>query len=208
MQLGYSQSSNDTPLYRSIGVDINFINVFLPLDNPIGTRGNYLFHFIKYKENDKFFKQGLNLDLLGAFEDSESEIDRDDLRIDLDYKISWGKKRNFFKNKGYVLFGPEVAVGYFLNKVSILDPNDFAGDDLLENTDQRFSTSFGPFVGIGYNLTRRISLYTEAGASLRFSYGIDTFKSDMRPERDFEDTRFTVQTRYILPSSLILFYHF
>jgi len=208
MQIGYSQNSNDKPLYRSIGIDINFINNFLPLDNPIGSRGNYLFHYVKYKENNKFFKHGLDLDLFGGFQEDESEVDRDDFRIDLDYKISRGKRSSFFKKKGYVLFGPELSVGYFLNQVSISDPSDPSGNNFNNNTDQRFSGSLGPFVGIGYHITKRISLYTEAGASLRFSYELDTFNSDSMPSNDFKDRRFIVSTRYILPSSLVLFFHF
>ncbi len=208
MQFGYSQNSNNRPLNRAIGIDLTFINNFLPLDNPIGFRGPYLFHYIKYKENNKFFKQALDFNLIGAFENNESEVDRDDFRIDIEYKISRGKRKTFFKEKLSVLLGPEMSFRYFLNKSNILDTNDPLGERKNERTDQRFSTSFGAFVGIGYNITNRISIYTEAGAALWFSYEIDTFNSSLNPTNDFKDKRFLILTSYVLPSSIILFYHF
>lgn len=202
MQVGYGQDSNNKTLNRAIGIDLTFINNFLPLDNPIGFRGPYLFHFIKYKENNKFFKHGLDLNLFGVFENNESEVDRDDLRIDIEYKFSRGKRKTFFKEKISVLFGPEMSFQYFLNKSTILGP------DENERTDQRFATSLGVFAGVGYNINKRISLYTEVSASLRFSYQVDTFKSNLTPFSGFKDKRLLITTLYALPSSIILFYHF
>jgi len=207
VQSAFSQAANDEELNRAIGIDINFINNFLPLDNPIGFKGDYLIHYIQFKENSKFYRHAFDLDLSGSFENNESEVDRDDINVDVNYKISRGKKRTFLE-KGYVLYGPEMSIGYFLNRVANLDPNDPDGMSFNTNTDQVFSIAAGPFVGIGYNITKRISLYTEASAALRLSYSIDNFVSDSTPLSDFKDTRFAVRTRYVLPRSIILFYHF
>lgn len=207
MQSAYSQSSKQDTFYRAIGIDATFINNFLPLDNQIGSRGNYLFHYFKFKKNNTFIKQALDIHLFGNFENNESDIDKDDTRIDLEYKIGKGKTKNMFK-KVNIFYGAELSVDYFLNKRSNVDPNDPLEESLNTNLDQTLSFLFGPMLGVGYQITKRISVYTEAGFYLKLGYGIDNFKSEMRPDDNFKDRKTSFNTVYILPSSFILFYHF
>jgi hypothetical protein len=207
LHCAYGQTSEQDTFYRSVGIDATFINNFLPLDNPIGSPGNYLFHYIKYNQNGKFTKQALDVFLTGTFQNNESEIDQKDLRLNVNYKIGKGKRKKVLKN-GYVLYGTELLVDYFLNNKSIIDPTDPEEESFNKNLDQRWAVSPGPVVGFGYNITRRISLYTEAGFYLSFAYAIDDFKSEFRPTTNFKDKTFSVNTRFSLPSSIILFYHF
>lgn len=205
----FSQVSKNDTLSRAVGIDANFINTFLPLDNPIGSRGKYLLHYIKYKPDGKITRHALNLDLTGTFEKNESDFDKNDAQFDLDYKISKGKVKNVFKNDaGYILFGGELSADYFYNKRSNIDPTDPSGESWNTSTDQIYAAGFGPFIGFGYQIFKRVSIYTEAGVSLRLSYGFDKFTSGLDSSDNFKDKKFTISTRYVLPSSIILFYHF
>jgi hypothetical protein len=201
------QASKQDTFYRSAGIDATFINNFLPLDNPIGSSGDYLFHYINYKENGKFIKQALDIFLTGTFENKESDFDQKDTRLNIGYKIGKGKRKNALKN-GYVLYGTELLVGYFLNHKSVIDTADPAEESFNKNLDQTWSVSAGPVVGFGYNITKRISLYTEAGFYLNVAYTIEDFKSEYSPNLDFKDKTVSFRTRFVLPHSIILFYHF
>lgn len=207
----YSQSlQEDTNFSRALGIDATFINNFLPLDNSIGGRGTYLLHYIKYKNNNKITRHALDVDLFGEFANFESQIVSrlDNSRVDIDYKISIGKQKQVLKNKGYILYGSEIAAGYFFNRRFVLDPNDPQEESFNTNIDQNIFVGYGPFVGFGYKIFKRISLYTETGVALRLSYGLDKFKSDFSPTTDFNDTNIAISAAYVLPRSIILFYHF
>lgn len=200
------QEKRDT-FYKSVGIDATFINNFLPFDNTIGSRGSYLVHYIKYKKNDKFTRHAFDIDVFGRFENNESEVDRDDARFNIDYKISKGKKKEVFK-KGYILYGTEGLFDYFLNQRSTLDGNDPDNESFNTNLDQSFEVMVGPFLGLEYKFSKRISVYTEAGFYFLFRYGIDSFKSDLNPELNFKDTTISVNDVFDLPGSIILFYSF
>ncbi|MEM8526976.1 MAG: hypothetical protein AAGG68_20220, partial [Bacteroidota bacterium] len=38
-------TDQDSTIQHEVGLDLNFINVFLPLDNNIGRRGGYQFYY-------------------------------------------------------------------------------------------------------------------------------------------------------------------
>ncbi len=205
--ISFSQSTHQDTFFRSAGVDATFVNNFLPFDNTIGSRGNYLFHFMKFKSDGKFIRHAFDIDVFGNFENNESDIDRDDARFNIDYKISKGKRKNVFK-RGYLLYGTELLLDYFLNQRSNLDSNDPNGDSFNTNLDQEISASVGPFLGLEYKISKRISIYTEAGVYLNFRYGIDSFKSDFDPSQNFKDTNIVIRDIFDLPGSIILFYSF
>lgn len=201
-------SQSDTLLYKkSVGIDATFINNFLPFDNTIGSRGNYLVHYIKYGSNDHFFRQAFDIDVFGSFENNESDIDRNDARFNIDYKISSGKRKKVFKN-GYILYGSEVLLGYFLNQRSNLDNNDSNQNSFNTNLDQTIEAMFGPFLGLEFKISKRVSIYTEAGFYVLFSYGTESFKSDFSPDRNFKNSTLSVKDVFDLPGSIILFYSF
>lgn len=202
-----SQSTNLDTFYRSAGIDATFINNFLPFDNTIGSRGKYLFHFIKYNQQGKFTRHAFDIDVSGNFENNESDIDRNDARFNIDYKISRGKRKNIFK-RGYLLYGTEVLIDYFLNQRSNLDSNDPEGNSFNTNLDQKISAAIGPFLGLEYKISKRVSIYTEAAIYLDFTYGIDSFESEFDSSLNFRDTNITVKDVFDLPGSIILFYSF
>ncbi|MFK7808565.1 MAG: hypothetical protein AB8F74_12240, partial [Saprospiraceae bacterium] len=191
----YSQSVKTDTFYRAAGIDATFINNFLPFDNTIGSRGKYLFHYIKFKKTGKFTRHAFDIDIFGRFENNESDIDRDDARFNIDYKISRGKKRRVFK-RGYIWYGTEAAVDYFLNQRAVIDPNDPDGESFNTNLDQTISASIGPFLGLEFKLSKRVSIYTEAGIFLNFVYGIDSFDSEFTPENNFRDTSISVRDQF------------
>ncbi len=204
---GYSQSVKQDTFYRSAGVDATFINSFLPFESNIGSRDKYIFHYIKYGKNDRFIRQAFDIDIFGNFEKNDSDVDRNDARFDVSYKISRGKRLNVFKN-GYILYGTEFHLDYFLNQRSVLDLNDPEEENFNTNLDQTVSIALGPFLGLEYKISKRLSLYTESGIYLNFAYSVDKFRSDFKPELDFQDSSISVQDIFNLPSSIILFYSF
>ncbi len=205
--IAFSQNTTQDTFYRSAGVDATFVNNFLPFDNTIGSRGKYLFHYIKYNKNDKFIRHAFDIDVFGNFENNESDIDRDDARFNIDYKISKGKRKKAFK-RGYILYGTELRLDYFLNQRSNVDSNDPNGESFNTNLDQNISASLGPFLGLEYKISKRVSIYTEAGIYLNFQYSIDSFKSDFDPSLNFKDTSISISDIFDLPGSIILFYSF
>lgn len=204
---GNSQTIIQDTFQRAAGIDATFINNFLPFDNTIGSRGNYLFHLIKKRDDQKFTRHAFDIDVFGDFENNETDVDRDNARFNIDYKISRGKKKNVFK-RGYILYGTELQLDYFFNQRAVLDLNDPDEESFNTNLDQTISASLGPFLGLEFKLSNRLSIYTEAGIYLRVSYGIDSFDSDFDPDSNFRDTNFSVHDRFSLPGSIILFYHF
>ncbi len=204
----FCQTDQENTYLRTVGMDANFINNFLPIDNSIGTRGTYLLHYIGYNEDGKFTKHAFDMSIGGTFESNDSDIDQDNFRFDIEYKIGRGKRKSAFNNKAYFLFGGELAVRYFTNKRSIVDPNDPTGLGLNKNLDRLFATSIGPVLGFGYNILKRFSIYTEAGLNFRVGYGIDNFESEFDPSLNFRDNVLSLTTGFLIPRSLIIFYHF
>jgi len=152
-------------------------------------------------------QHGTNIDVRGNFENNESGVDRDDTRFNIDYKISKGKRKNVFK-RGYILYGTELLLDYFLNQRSNLDSNDPTNESFNTNLDQSIAASVGPFLGLEFKISPRISIYTEAGIYLNVEYGIDSFKSEFEPSLNFRDTSIAVSDQFNLPGSIILLYSF
>src|SRR5690606_28080159 len=97
------------------------------------------------------------IDVFGNFEDNESDIDRDDAVFNIDYKYSKGKRKNVFK-RGYILYGADFILDYFLNKRTTKDSNDPSGESFNINTDQLISAAVGPFLGLEFKISPRVSI--------------------------------------------------
>ncbi len=207
-QTSYSQSEEKVDTFtRSFGIDANFINNFLPFDNTIGERGDYLFHYFIYKGENKFVRHAFDIDIIGTFQDNERELERDDARFNIDYKYSKGKRKELFK-KGYFHYGVDILLNYFLRKRSVVDPNDMSGVSFNNTTDSDIGVSVGPVFGLQYKFSPRISIYTEAGIYLSGTFGIDRFRSEFDPTLDFTDREIRVQDEFVLPGAIILLYSF
>ncbi len=202
-----AQEINKDTFQFAAGIDATFINNFLPFDNTIGRRGDFLLHVMKHRENDKFTRHAFDIDIFGTFENNQSDIDRDDARFNVDYKISRGKRKRVFKN-GYIRYGTELHLSYFLNQRNVLDSNDEEGISFNSNLDQSIEALLGPFLGLEFRISPRVSIYTEAGFYLSASYSVDSFRSEFTPELNFTDTTIRVQDVFDLPGSIILFYYF
>jgi len=202
---GYSQDNENPAFTRSIGLDLTFINNFLPFGNNIGNQDDHLFHFFKYKENNKFNRQAFDIGFSGNFANNERNTNVNDRRIDLQYKISKGKRKTIFKN-GYVLYGGELPLRYFYSQRAITDPSSTNPNDSTV-TDLFYLASIGPFLGFEYKFSKRFSVYTEGGAYLNFSYSIDEFESEINSSQNFRDTNFFISNTFNFPASIILLYY-
>ena len=202
-----AQTAKIDTFKKAIGIDATFINNFLPFDNTIGERGDYLLHYIKYKEGNRFTRQAFDIDIFGQFNDNETEADVNDARFNIDYKISSGKRKEVFKS-GYLHYGTELLLNYILDQRTNTDNNDTSGESKNRRLDQTIEALFGPFLGLQYKISPRISIYTEAGFYLMGSYTVDKFKSDFDPDSNFKNTSVDINEIFDLPGSIILFYHF
>lgn len=206
INLNASSTKQDT-FKKAIGIDANFVNNFLPFNNDIGARDNYLFHYMKELGNNKFIKHAFDIDVFGSFQDNELDVDRQDAQLDLAYKISKGRKKEVFKN-GNIRYGTEFLIGYLLRQTANTDGADPTGQSVNSSLNQNIEVGVGPFLGFQYEISSRISVYTEMGFHLFVSYDVDTFSSDFSPELNATDTEIRFLDSINLPSSIILFYHF
>jgi len=200
------QITGDT-LYSAIGIDANFINNFLPLDNSIGQSDNYLIHFIKYKNDNKFGRHALNLDVFSRLRRDENDPNVDDYAFLVNYKIGEGRTKTVFKN-GLLHYGFEFLFDYEYDK-RVNEVESEVGP-LTKNTnlDQNIGFGLGPFVGLQYKISSRFSIYTELGYTLSATYLINSFKSEEMPGDDFKDTIVSFRDTFRTPRSIIIFYHF
>ncbi len=206
-QSAHSQTTEMDTFRGAVGINSSFINNFLPLDNPIGSGGDFLFHYIKYTKKNTFFKHSFDFELAGSIEDNESQVDQNNAFVSIDYHIATGKTYSPFKNS-ILLYGREVGFDYNLNRRANVDPENPEGEDFNTNLDQDWGLSFGPMLGFGYTINKRLSIYTEARAYLRLSYTIEDFTSDSNPMSDFNDRIVSLRTSYFFPRTIVLFYHF
>jgi len=127
--------------------------------------------------------------------------------LGFNYKFSEGKTKDVFKN-AKLHYGGECLVDYFFNRRRTEDPQDPTFDSVNINTDHDIDLAVGPFVGLGYKISERFSIYTEGGFYIDFSYSIDKFSSDFTPTADFTDSVFSFREVFDFPDSIVLFYNF
>lgn len=206
--MGNAQESIPEKDFRkSIGVDAVFVNNFLPLERSIGFSNPYEFHYFKFKSEDKFVRHAADLNLFVRDSKSDNDEDVSDQLYNVEYKISFGKAREAFKN-AYILAGPEIVSEISFEKRVVEDLNAQAISSENMNSEWYFELGGGVFAGLEYRITERFSVYTELTYHIIPSYEIQKFKSESQPLFDFEDTTFQVLSRFRLPSSIILFYTF
>jgi hypothetical protein len=208
-----AQSENidsDSIFYgNSIGVSAQFINNFLPLDNPIGFGNPYPLHYIKHKCEHRFVKQSIDFNIFGSFENNDDENNVNTIRLFPEYKVAWGRKVPSFKNARFYI-GPELLLNPDLNIVKTDNLN--FENEVLTDIDQNIELGMfvGPMVGFEYRFSERFSIYTETGYYIGLSYNHRTLKRKEAEETEILDIERTIEVSTLLrfPSSLILFYHF
>jgi len=196
----FAQEFEQEPTYnKSIGIDASFINNFLPLENNIGIRGPHLFHYIKYKANNKFIRQALNFNIMGNFQQDNSGSNSKSTQFFTSYKISKGKSINVLKRVN-ALYGAEISLNYIF---SAFNSSNDTIDNFRKTLNQTYSTAVGPFIGFEY----RFSLYTEGGIYLDFIYKHITVKTH-NPLFGTKITSLNMKTDINFPTSITLFYSF
>ncbi len=206
--MAFAQEEKMTTDFRkAIGMDAVFINNFLPLEQSIGFTNPYEFHFLKYKSDKRFIRHAADLNLFVRKSDSRVNPDIGDQIISMEYKISFGRTREVF-NKGYLLWGPEIAPDISYVRRSVEDQDALSGSFENINTETTYELGGGIFVGFEYRFTKSFSVYTEATYHIVPSYSKFNFKSELSPELNFTEEVYQVVSRYRLPSSIILLYSF
>lgn len=207
--LGYTQSDNgiqqDT-IRKSFGISTSFINNFLPLDNNVGLNSRYPFHYIKHYPNNRFRKQAFSIGIIGNLENNTGEDDVSLILLSPDYKFAWGSKRSVFE-KGIVYYGPEVL---FFPELNFRNTRSEFFENEVKDWTAELRLFAGPMVGLEYQLTPRLSLYTEVGAYLGVGY---SYRQVSRVEEeefdiDFIERNIIFDDLIRFPISIIVFYNF
>jgi len=211
IQFTFAQES-DTPNHtRMVGISTAFVNNFLPFENPIGSLGQHPFHFIKHKKDNKYRKQAFDFFVNGNTSSRTDAFFENTIRAGIEYKTGIVKRKEIFKNrKGYLLYGPEFLIDYSFARNFTERESSGSTISSARGIINTLGLGIGPVLGLGYNITKRLSLYTEAGFYLRAKGTHDSVKNTFQTQEprteNFLATSFS--TAFIYPHSLILFYHF
>ncbi|MEL6717677.1 MAG: hypothetical protein AAFO82_14740 [Bacteroidota bacterium] len=198
----------DSTITHEVGLDLNFINVFLPLDNnSIGRRGSYQFYYRRYRPGKKVLRMGLDIDLGGTFNRKNTDVARNNNSIDIDYRVGWGKQKEVF-NKGMLFYGVDWLIEPFYSSTRVAESSKDAKDGNFKAT-YRLTTGIGPFIGLQYNFNSHLGIFTELNYYIRTSLTVEDIKFE---ENAFGDTATDKVITYAdairLPTSIALFYKF
>lgn len=186
-----------------LGVSAVFLNTFLPLDNAIGRSAPFLFSYRKYRPNKKIIRMGLNINLEGVFDNPEKEADRNTAELDIGYRVGWGRQRQIHKRM-FVFSGFDLLADFFFSNTTTGETAENLDDGTKRST-YEFGTGVGPFVGLQFNFTDRIGLFTEAAFYIKGAYEIENFRANQQDNQNFLDKQFSFQERFRLPGNLTLF---
>ncbi|MEM0993574.1 MAG: hypothetical protein AAGI49_11120 [Bacteroidota bacterium] len=198
----------DSTIIHEVGLDLNFVNVFLPLDNNvIGRRGGYQFYYRRYRLNKKILRMGLDIDLGGSFDRKNTDLARNNNRIDIDYRIGWGKQKDVFK-KAMIFYGVDWLIEPFYSSTRVSESFKDAKDGNFRAT-YRLSTGAGPFLGLQYNFSTRLGIFTELNYYIRASFVLEDIRFEENALGDTAtDRAITYSDLLRLPTSVALFYKF
>ncbi len=196
---------------RQFGLNAFFINSLLPLDNDIGNSHPYLFHFMTFREGNKFHRKSLNIDLDIESGKTESEPTVNQNFVNIDYKAGWGKHRELRKKlRGY--YGFDLVPGFDWRRTTIKDDEENPINPNINSNSKRTQIGghlgMGPMLGIQYQFTERFGVYTEATFYMVLRYSEEKFEPEDPLLDEFTDYSFNLNTSYRLPTSLIIFYTF
>jgi len=191
-------------VYKEYGIDALFINRLLPLERTIGVSSPYLFNMKRWNDAGKVERFGLNINIVGQSDTRDNDPSQVTNSIDIDYRFGWGKKRNAFKKADWYL-GTDILVNPLFESTKTI--TDFSGVETEnKSTTIGFGTGIGPWVGLQYNFTERIGLYTEFAAYLTFDYTFSEFQTDNSNLNGFKEKTFSYRSKFIIPGNLVIFF--
>lgn len=199
----FSQEIDSSSYKHEIGLDATFINNFLPLDNSIGRPGSYLLYYRQNKAQNKFESRAITGDLNLNLTD---KIDYNNA-LAVSYRKGKGKRYPIWK-KFNALIGRDTY--YDIN----IDVNKGTNGDNLDQITKRQELSFaygiGVFAGIEYNITERLSVFTEVLYNVKAKLTYSNL--EMQFDADTSDMERSVQFNafdtFIYPKTLVVFYKF
>lgn len=189
---------------HEVGIGFSFINNFLPLDNDIGRTSPYRVYYNSYKSENVFTRHAFNLNLVFRSQDEETRDDIEKLNfVDIDYKIGIGKEHEVYR--GFeIAYGWDILLDFLYSDLSLEQVDN---NITTTNTQKQFGLGVGPFVGLRYNITDRVSLFTEASYYLLFDYTSESIEIDPGTE-DSKDKTIRAFSSFSSPRYLVLFYKF
>lgn len=194
---------------KEYGLDALFFNRFLPLDNQIGTVSPYLFNYRK-STGDRFIRRNFDIDFSGVVNKSDNEPNRNSIDLDIDMLFGWGKRRNVYKDF-YLYIGADVLIEPEYTSTDTEEERNLNGVLTRFDSQRRvygLSSGIGPSLGVQYQITDRIGIFTEAAFYFNVFYSNEKFESKENPFADFKKQSFGFNKRFTLPGNLVLFYSF
>lgn len=198
----------DSTIQHEIGLDLNFINVFLPLENVrIGTRGSYQFYYRRYRPNKKILRMGLDIGFSGSFDRNQTDLARNNNSVAINYRVGWGKQKEVF-NKGMIFYGVDWLIRPFYSSTRVGESFKDAKDGNFKAT-YRLTTGVGPFIGLQYNFNPRLGIFTELNYYIVTALTIEDIKFEENAIGDTAtDKKIDYDDTLRLPTSIALFYKF
>lgn len=187
-----------------LGVGLEFVNRFLPLDNNIGDISPYQFFYNSYQSEDVYNNYSLVANLDFATEkDTEEERKINITNVNFVFRAGKTKMRNVH-DKFFITHGLDIQPSIGFNSTST---------ELLDSSEKSSVKSFlaslyaGPSLGARYFFTDKLSIGTE----LTYYFGVEFRKSSLDTSItsvDESETTFRARTIFRAPTYLILFYKF
>jgi len=198
----------DSTVIHEVGLDLNFVNVFLPLDgNNIGRRGGYQFYYRRYRPDKKILRMGLDIGFSGSFDRNQTSLDRNNNEVDINYRVGWGKQKEVF-NKGMIFYGVDWLIRPFYSSTRVGESFMNAKDGNFKAT-YRLTTGVGPFIGLQYNFNDRLGIFTELNYYIRAALTIEDIKFEENARGDTATDKEIIYDDILrLPTSIALFYKF
>ncbi len=169
---------------REIGLNAtNFINSFISFNDQSGAPGNYLFSYRIYSEQGNIFRFGFDLDLNRLKTTDENTPDEESNRVSR-LALRAGSEKQIHLPKRWTLFlGYDIIGGISRNRlestVLLIDP--FTGDPgILQDITRKIDTwnlGTGPCIGIQFNISDRIGVFTESTFYLNYSTSTEKLES-------------------------------
>lgn len=189
-------------LDQAIGISGYFINYLLPFEYNVGRSAPYLINYRKYNGENKFTRMGLNVNLDGSVTLDSTKVKLTNHAVGIDYRIGKGKTKKLWKkfdiNYGWdLIFNVDIQRNRFMGATSKVTTSLY-----------KFGIGTGPFMGVQYNITKRLVLQTDASFYIHGLLTREVGKTDATPDVVDLDQIISYEELFRTPGHLVLFYKF
>lgn len=203
-----AQEQTDSSGFKAIGIDFTFINNFIPLENQIGRQSGYDIYYIKSTPNNRFMRHAIDFDFRHNKSEETDTQPRTTNRYRLGYKFGVGKSKSL-SDKLRIAYGWDFLGSYSYSsaKSTVSATVNHPEFDRVSKSNTYFFGT-GPFCALSYNITKKLSLYTEMGYRLQFLRQNEMSFNTLDDDNEQEVKQTLISDVFSYPSTLVLFYQF